>query len=221
MAALAGLSYVVSPVHRGVISDGPSPEEHHAWLIGYILFAYANDNGGRYPDGNSSTEVFQKLIDANYVTDPSTFYLPLPGKTRPVPGQKLKPENVSWDITGGVTMKDSDGLPIVFMTGWKIAYVPDGGAVPLSKPVPLRGSFYSEPRSWAAWWRGEKIQRTPLDVIAVVYKNNVADVRTFEYRDSYGSYRYSEGAILNVVPKSFDPKGKTYRQLTPEGPLPN
>jgi len=30
----------------------------------------------------------------------------------------------------------------------------------------------------------------------------------------------SEDSIPNFVPADFDAKGKTYRQLTPDGPLP-
>ena len=28
------------------------------------------------------------------------------------------------------------------------------------------------------------------------------------------------GSIPHFIPPDFDPKGKTYRQLTPDGPLP-
>ena len=44
------------------------------------LYAYSNDNEQRYPDGASSTEVFQKLMDGGYVTDASYLSIPLPGK---------------------------------------------------------------------------------------------------------------------------------------------
>ncbi len=81
--------------------------------IGQMMFSYATDNvqnGNAYPDGNSSTEVFQKLLDGGYATDPTLFYVPMPGKVEPVKGQKLKPENVSWDVTSGVSSNSPDGL---------------------------------------------------------------------------------------------------------------
>ncbi len=43
--------------------------------IGLCLYRYAQDHNGQYPDGKTSTEVFQQLIDEKYVTDPSIFYL--------------------------------------------------------------------------------------------------------------------------------------------------
>jgi hypothetical protein len=104
--------------------------------IGLSLFSYANDNGGSYPAGKSSTEIFQKLIDGNYITDPSIFYLPLPGKTKPA-GGKLKPENVCFDVTSGIDSDTPDALPLVFVTGYKVAYAPDAAAAPLVKPYPL------------------------------------------------------------------------------------
>jgi hypothetical protein len=73
--------------------------------IGQMMFSYSTDNfqnSNAYPDGKSSTEVFQKLLDGNYAADPAIFYVPLPGKVKPIAGQKLKPENVCWDVTSGV-----------------------------------------------------------------------------------------------------------------------
>ena len=107
--------------------------------IGLMLFSYEQDNaanGFAYPDGKSSTEVFQKLLDNGYCTDPSVFYTPLPGKTAPTSGQKLKPENVCFDVTSGVTGDSSDLVPVVFMTGYKVTYTAGSSAVPLVKPFP-------------------------------------------------------------------------------------
>ena len=77
--------------------------------INLMLFAYSNDNNQNYPDGKSSTEVFQKLLDGGYATDPAIFYVPLPGKVKPVAGQKLKPENVCFDVPCPVEGSDPDG----------------------------------------------------------------------------------------------------------------
>jgi hypothetical protein len=155
--------------------------------IGMMMFSYSTDHGGSYPDGNSSTEVFQKLIDGNYVTDPTIFYIPLPGKIKPLPGQKLKPENVCFDVTSGVD-SDSTDVPLVFVTGYKVTYAPGASAVPLAKPHPAG--------------------------MIVFYKTDSAKVMLPAVVEN------SDGSISNFIPASFDPKGKTYRQLTPDGPLP-
>ena len=99
------------------------------------MYAYANDNDGKYPTGKSSTEVFQKLIDGGYITDPSLLYvkgLQVPGKTAAT-SNKLKPENVCWDVTIPADMNNADpSLPLLFCTGYRVEYVPHGGALPLA-----------------------------------------------------------------------------------------
>ena len=43
----------------------------------------------------------------------------------------------------------------------------------------------------------------------------------FQYRlKELKNSKTSDGSIPNFVPADFDAKGKTYRQLTPDGPLP-
>ena len=106
-----------------------------AHAIGVALFSYATDHDQSYPQGKSSTEIFQRLIDGGYVTDPNVFFMPMPGKVAPS-GLKLKPENVCFDVTAGVDGNSPDGLPVVFTTGYKINYATDGSAVPLVKPPP-------------------------------------------------------------------------------------
>ena len=175
-----------------------------------MMFAYSNDNNQQYPDGQSSTEVFQKLLDGNYVTDPAVFYVPLPGKIKAVAGQKLKPENVCYDVTSGVDANSPDELPLVFMTGYKVNYVPGGAAVPLVKPYP---PFWT--RTWQGWWRGEPEPDPNLRPgIAVTYKSNNAVFMKLVTSAN------SDGSIPNFVSTKFKPDGKTYRQLTPDGPLP-
>jgi hypothetical protein len=180
-----------------------------------MMFQYAMDNDGKYPDGNSSTEVFQKLIDKNYCTDPTIFYIPLPGKIKPVAGQKLKPENVCFDVTSGGdfnAFNSSDYLPVVFMTGYKVSYAPGGSAVPLIKPYP---QFGVEPRTWSQWWHGAPEPPSHGGPgIAVIYKSNNA---MFKVPNPTAN---PDGSISNFISPDFNPDGKTYRQLTPDGPLP-
>jgi len=147
------LLFLLGGVAVAPISNGIRQVQHNAWLqqgrqIGQALFSYSTDNTqnhGAYPDGNSSTEVFQKLLDGNYVSDPRIFYLPLPGKTPAQTGQKLKPENVCFDYTAGTDAGPSDDLvPLIFVTGYKVTYAPGAAAVPIAKTYhpPFLGTFY-------------------------------------------------------------------------------
>jgi hypothetical protein len=95
----------------------------------------------------------------------------------------LKPENVSWDVTDAVTSDDSDDLPIVFLTGYKIDYATGGKAHPLKNAAIPEG-------------------------IAAFYKSNSTE------------FIVAKVDGIPLIDPTFDPKGKTYRQLTPDGPLP-
>jgi hypothetical protein len=105
-------------------------------VIGMALYAYSQDHKGHYPYGASSTEVFQKLIDEDYITDPKIFYAAMPGKTAPT-GKELQPENVSFDYTLGVQPGDVFGVPLVFSTGCKLDYA-SGKKVRVSGDSPFR-----------------------------------------------------------------------------------
>ncbi len=179
--------------------------------IALMLFAYSNDHGGEYPQGKSSTEVFQQLLDGNYCSDPAIFYLPLPGKTQPIAGKKLNPENVCYDVTKGVDENAPDGLPVIFITGYKVTYAPSGAALPLMKIAFLSSKFH--PRTWLGWWQNEP-RDTYVPGIAVCYKDLSAKFISLKTAVD------ANGTVPNFIPADFDAKGKTYRQLTPDGELP-
>jgi hypothetical protein len=160
--------------------------------IALAMFQFANDNGDKYPTGRSSTEVFQKLIDGKYIPDPATFFVVMSGKTKAT-SNNLKPENVSYDVTVPADSNSPDGLPLVFLTGYRIDYKPGGSAVPVS------GSHTP----------------FPLDGLAVCYKNNNAFFKVPNHQQSLPNH-----GITNFVPPDFDPKGQKFQQLTPDGPLP-
>jgi hypothetical protein len=157
--------------------------------IGVVMFEYANDHNGVYPTGKSSTEVFQKLIDAGYVTDPTLFwegFLPVPAKSK-ANSKILRPENVCYDVTVPVSADSNDALPVVFLTGYRIDYVPRGTATPLF--------------SWAKDWTG----------LPVYYHgNNTAFLKNDGQPD---------GVVTNFISQAFDPAGAKFQQLTPDGPL--
>jgi len=83
-------------------------------------------------------------------------------------------------MTRCVDSSAPDGLPVVFLTGFKITYQAGTSAVPIS---PSQASNF----------------------MAVYYKNNNAMAKKVN----------DDGVIPDFIPADFDPKGKTYRQLTP------
>lgn len=165
------------------------------------MFQYANDHDGKYPDGNSSTEIFQKLIADGYISDLDIFYIPLAGKTKPVPGQKLKPENICWDVTSGLDFNSPDELPVVFLTGYRVNYVPGGSAIPLVKPYPRFGWVDSN-QTWFDWLLGRQtIHYDSSGGIAVTYKSNSAKFMKLNTTAN------TDGSVPDFIPPDFKPDG--------------
>lgn len=167
-----------------------------ALSLGTALNHYAADHDGKYLEGKSSTEIFQKLIDGNYITDPAVLYVDLPGKVKAAT-KTLQPENVCWDVTSNVDRNSSDMLPVVFLTGYQINY--SAGAKSMALPEPSR--------SWSDWWSGR--MPAPRTAIAVAYKGNFKALLKVD----------SDGSVSNFIPANFDPRHRVYHQLTPDGLL--
>jgi hypothetical protein len=150
-------------------------------------------------------------MDGNYVTDPSIFFVPLPGKIAAKPGAKLKPENVAYDVTSGIDAHSPDGLPLVFLTGFRMDYHAGAPAVSLVKPFP---AYRNPPNAWFSWtWQ-------TFDGLPVAYLNNNAFFRMSSAGGHPAQFTPDGyGIVPNVMAPDFDPRGKTYRQLTPEGVL--
>ena len=180
----------------GVPTDHPRPARQNTALrtchvIVLSMFMYANDHDGRYPTGSSSTEVFQQLIDGKYVSDARIFYVNLPGKVRPI-GNRLKPENVAYDVTCPVESSSPEKLPVVFLTGFQVSYVPGASAIPLPLPA----------ATWTEWWNDADRRQ---DYLAVADVNDSSRVLLPD----------ATGKVPNFVPADVDLQGKVYRQLTP------
>jgi len=193
-------------------------------LIALFLHRYAADHHGEYPPGKNSTEVFQALLDGGYNYQLDIVYRPgSPGKTAPTydQGQKLKPENVCYDITVPVGENAPPGLPLVFMTGYRITYAPGAAAVPLSDEIRSRnpsmavfyndGSFAFFRNAW--WWFGKG-----------EYRQTTGGFQNVNYTLDDGSGQrsgrlHSDGTITNFIPSTFDAAGVKYQQLTPDGSL--
>jgi hypothetical protein len=210
VALLLGVS--LGPIYIGPLPNYASSWKQEAHIIVTVMYAYAEDHDQLYPTGDSSTQVFQELMDGGYITDPNVFYIPLPGKTPPVAGKKLKPENVSWDVTSGVDTDSPDGIPVVFMTGYRVTYEPGATARASIKPYPRYDQI-----SWELKWRYRALtpdQYTPPLGIAVAYKDDHAQFLPLDLK------AHPDGSIPNFIPPEVKPDHKPYRQLTPNGAFP-
>jgi hypothetical protein len=182
-SCLAGI--LVGPITSGIKKAQESASMQATRTIGVAMFTYAVAHNGAYPDGATSTEVFQKLVDGKYIVQPGIFYLPMPGKVRAT-SPTLTSANVCYDVTSGVTSDSSDFVPVVFCTGYTVAYIGGASATPDSTTsVPFSGKLYAG--------------------ITVDYKSNSA--RFIKAA--------ADGSIPNFVPAGFDPGMRTYRQLRP------
>ncbi len=203
---LSACGIALAPIYAGPAEvESTATQATHA--IALAMSQYAADNHGKYPDGATSTEVFQKLLDGKYVTDPATFYLFMPGKTEPS-GPHLESANVCFDVTAGVDETAPDGLPVVFVTGFRVEYRPDGHAISLVRPFP---TYAYSAQSWMSYLTGKDL--APVTGLAFADKRGKARFQPGQL----GSDGF--GLVPQVLPSDFDAHGKTYRQLTPDGPL--
>ena len=137
----AGKTFVV-----GIGRTAQDRSVQAAQEIASAMNAYASDHKGVYPDGLTSTEVFQKLIDGKYLTDPGIFYLQMAGKNKAT-SARLTANNVCYDVTSGVTADSSDQLPMVFCTGYEVSYFSGDSAIRnigRATPFPGRGRIIRE-----------------------------------------------------------------------------
>jgi hypothetical protein len=170
-----------------------------AQSIGSALDKYAADNGGQYPDGSTSTEIFQKLLDKHYLSDPSLFYLSHVEKS----GEditRLKPESVCWDVTCCVDGDSPDNVPVLFLTGYKVTYDPKGNATLIDK------FDWSSITSWKELLSSGDVPPQRLGIF-IHYKN----------KSTVWKIPDNNGNIPDFISGDFDAKGKVYHQLTPVG----
>jgi hypothetical protein len=186
-----------------------------------LLMAYADNHRGAFPTGRSSTEIFQKLVEENHfiasgmsrdelyrqagyedsnIHDTAIFYLKVPGKSLAT-STVLKPENVCFDVTIPLGREELGACPMVFLTGYRVQYVPNGKAVcPDASQVPSwSGISYSNQVSISVW---DNRPAPPIEGLPA------------------RPYFLPDHSIANFVPADFDAKGVKYVQLTPDGPLP-
>jgi len=203
------IAFSLGPIHIGPIKSPHSATLQAVHTLTLAAFQYANDFDQHYPDGKSSTEICQKLLDGKYVSDPAIFYVPLPGKVKARAGQPLKPENVCWDFTGrvgnsGLDSSDPDTIPVVYLTGFRMSYTRGGNAVPLIKPYSI-----SVPDG-EGWFSASRQTYSGPSGLAVAYKSNSTKFISLD----------DKGIVPNVLPSEFEDNDARYHQLTPNGALP-
>ena len=189
VCALFVAGVLVGPGGSGGTKSPESAAMQTSRTLQLCLYQFAGDHGGKYPTGSSSTEVFQKLVDEQYLTATEILYLSMPGKVKTT-SNHLKPENVCFDVTAGMTDKTPDDVPGVFITGYQIDYRPGGSAVRLSD--------HAQPDAGK-------------DGIAIAYHSNNAFYKI--------ANRDGSGAVTNIVPADATIGPGPYTQLTPDGPL--
>ncbi len=196
---------VVWPATSGLRMSAANKALYTSRTLGLALVAYASDHDGKFPEGKSSTEIFQALIDGKYINDPALLYLPMPGKIKSVSAtQKLKPENVCWDVTGSLNSQSPAQVPLVYVTGYRVSYETAAAAFPL-KASPSASPNMAQ--SWFDWWHGTYY---PYGCMALCRKDKSAQ----------SLVSLTDGELPYFIPDDFDPKGQTYHQLTPNGELP-
>jgi len=178
VSCLAGIA--LGPITKGIEKAKESAGLQQTRAIDLMMYAYAMDHNGAYPEGETSTEVFQKLLDEKYASDPAIFYMTMDGKTKAT-SNKLKAENVCYDVTAGVGSDSPAHLPVVFSTGYVMSYSAGIAVMRVpGAPTAFRG-------------------------MAVGYKDNSAHFWAV----------LPDGTVPQVIPATFDPGTKIYRQLTP------
>jgi hypothetical protein len=165
----------------------------HCMVLAHALASYEEAHG-HLPEGKTSTEVFQNLLDdGGFGCGPEYFYVERPGKVPPT-SDRLRPESVCFDVTFCSAPANSDKVPLVFLTGYRVVYQARASAMPIN-PMPER--------SWSEWFFCSRSIASPYMVFS--YGNGGQRPITAS----------SDGTIPNFIPADFDAKGKTYRQLTP------
>lgn len=154
---------------------------------------YLLTHHGQYPPAKSSTEIFQKLLDAHVVENPDALYFPMPGK---VPAGKeatrLLPENVCWDIIVPDGPPDWKANLMMVSTGVRVTYSPGPSVI-------LRPDMH--------WLETEG---SPYRVfVYYTAENGDGGVRLFKTGTTVEQLSLTDRAL----------SGKTYHQLTPDGEL--
>jgi len=103
--------------------------ENNSRQLGLLMMQYALDHEGQFPDGTTSTEAFQKLINAGILTSPNMLVLSLSKKDPVEAPAALTAANVDFDVIAPMDQNDPDWIPLLISSGWKVTLEP--GSVPV------------------------------------------------------------------------------------------
>ncbi len=128
IAILAGVA--LGPITRGIKQAKQSAGLQTARTIGLAEFSFSNDNNGSYPDvknqgsgtGQQAAAVAQALLQGNYISDPSIFYISGSAATKftgTTASTTIAQNNISWDFGGlangnGLNTNTPDQVPVVW-----------------------------------------------------------------------------------------------------------
>jgi hypothetical protein len=158
----------------------------HANRIYWALSDYAKKNNGSYPNGESSTEVFQKLIDDGDIRGDEVFF-DLPGKSVAT-SPRLNSSNVCYDFTKGANANSPGWLPIVYPTGYSIDFA----------------------KGQATRLPSNEIRQ---DIIKIVYSHDLRVFRTTSYKFYFLRTWINQIEVMPDKPVGADVSA--YTQLTP------
>jgi len=160
-----GIIAILAGVALGPITNGIKQSQHNTSMqtgrqIGQMCFSSFTDNNQTYPAGANGFNIANSLINANYASDPSVFFVSgqdsgtMFAYTMPAGGVAAMTVNsCSWSFTTlgastGVTSSASDLTPLVYFDngpGASIIGTTFAGNAPTAVPTStLQGSLLLE-----------------------------------------------------------------------------
>ncbi len=196
IAILAGVA--LGPITRGITQAKENGVMQVNRQIGLADFAYSNDNNQLYAYGAKSETIANLLLNGNYITDPSIFYVAGTGGASKPSGlsapYSLAAANVCFDFTvnntgsTGLNSSAADGTPLCQLTGGTISSYTGGASCTVNGATAAFGT----------------------DGLSVTYKSNSAK---FMKATITGT---STGSISNFIDPSYnDPAESSYGAVTP------
>jgi len=197
IAILAGVA--LGPITRGIKQAQESGTMQVTRQIGLAEFAYSNDYNQTYPYATTSELLADTLLNGNYVSDPSIFYVAGTAGAKKPSGVSapytLLTTNVNYDFmvdttdTTGLSSTAADGTPMVQMTG---------GTIPMANTGPIDCTVDGTVAAYQT------------DGLAVCYKSNSAKFLKAIISSA------TAGTITAFVDSSYnDPNGSKYGLIKP------
>jgi prepilin-type N-terminal cleavage/methylation domain-containing protein len=149
IAILAGVA--LGPITSGIKKAQQSSGVQTSRTLGLAEFQYANDNSIVYPSGMDAGAVATELMNNNYISDPSIFYISSSAATKytGTASGTVSAANVSWDFgvqaittAGGLNANSPDLAPLVVSTSKAVyAFSPSAGTASTATGVDTAAPF--------------------------------------------------------------------------------